>query len=93
VDGYFYFNLALRQQFFDRKLTCGITAQDLFSTAKYINRRLYETTNASASQYLDSYSRIYPRSPLLTLTLSYTFNNFRRADKAVDVDLFEGTNR
>ncbi|MDR2471933.1 MAG: TonB-dependent receptor family protein [Tannerella sp.] len=85
VNGYFYFNLAARQQLFARRLTIGLTAHDVFATAKYINRR--ESLN------MISHSRIYPRSPLVTVSLSYFFNNIAKKDVKVATDLFEGTNR
>jgi hypothetical protein len=44
---------------------------------------------------LDSKTVIYPASPLLTLSLSYTFNNAKsqKKEEKVTHDLFEGTNR
>lgn len=86
VDGFFYMNFTIRQQLLKRKLTTSLVIRDLFSTAEYIQKR----TGAG----LESYSKIYPRSPLFTLTLSYTFNNFKPQKKAEAKDeLFEGTNR
>lgn len=87
VDGFFYLNFTIRQQMLKRRLTASLTARDIFSTAEYIQRR--------TGGGLESLSKIYPKSPLLTLTLSYTFNNFKTSQKAEKVthDLFEGTNR
>jgi outer membrane receptor protein involved in Fe transport len=87
VDGFFYLNLTLRQQLMKRRLTASLVARDILSTAEYIHKR--------SGVDMESLSRIYPRSPLLTLSLSYTFNNFRPQRKAESVthDLFEGTNR
>ena len=86
VDGFFYLNLALRQQFLKRKLTASLVARDILSTAKYVQTR--------SGRGLESKSRIYPSSPLFTLTLSYTFNNFKSQKKeSVSHDMFEGTNR
>jgi outer membrane receptor protein involved in Fe transport len=88
VDGFFYLNLAARQRLFDRKWTAGLVVRDLLSTAQYISKR--------SGPGMETLSKIYPRSPLFTLTLAYTFNNFRpRHSKADDVshDLFEGVNR
>jgi hypothetical protein len=64
-----------------------LNVRDVFSTAKYVDMKT--GTN------LDSKTTIYPASPLLTLSLSYAFNNFnsqKKEGKAVH-DLFEGTNR
>ncbi|MDR3308526.1 MAG: TonB-dependent receptor, partial [Tannerella sp.] len=85
VNGYYYCNLAVRQQLLNRRLTAGLNVQDIFSTAEYINNR--------KGAGLESLSKIYPRTPLLTLTLSYTFNNFSRKQKTEKDDMFEGTNR
>lgn len=86
VNDYFYVNLTARQQFFKRRLTASLSVKDIFSTAEYINTQ--NITN------MTSLTKIYPRSPLVALSLSYTINNFRmqRKDDGKD-DLFEGTNR
>ena len=86
VDGFFYLNLALRQQLLKRKLTASLVVRDILSTAEYIQTR--------SGVGLESLSKIYPRSPLFTLSLSYTFNNFKSQKKeSVSHDMFEGTNR
>ena len=87
VNGYFYLNATVRQQLLKRKLTASLVVTDVFSTAKYIQTR--------SSVGLESLSKIYPQSPLFTLTLTYTFNNFKSQNKAerVNHDMFEGTNR
>jgi hypothetical protein len=72
---------------FNRKLSATLNARDIFSTAKYV-----DTKNGTN---LDSKTIIYPKSPLITLSLSYAFNNFKsqKKDDKVSHDLFEGTNR
>jgi outer membrane receptor protein involved in Fe transport len=87
VNEFFYFNFSMRQQFLDRRLSATLNVRDIFSTAKYV-----DTKNGLN---LDSRTIIYPASPLLTLTLSYTFNNFnlQKKEEKVTHDLFEGTNR
>jgi outer membrane receptor protein involved in Fe transport len=87
VNGFFYMNFTIRQQVFKRKLTASLIAGDILSTARYIHRR--------SGAGLESLSKIYPRSPLLTVTLSYNFNNFKpqKTTESVNHDLFEGTNR
>jgi outer membrane receptor protein involved in Fe transport len=89
VEGFFYLNLAARRQLFNRRLTAGVVVRDVFSTAAYVNKR--------SGAGMETLSRIYPRSPLFTFTLSYLFNNFGLQRKAaateVSHDLFEGTNR
>jgi hypothetical protein len=87
VNEFFYFNFSVRQQLFNRKLSATLNIQDIFSTAKYV-----DTKNG---MNLDSKTIIYPASPLLTLSLSYTFNNFKsqKKEEKATHDLFEGTNR
>jgi outer membrane receptor protein involved in Fe transport len=87
VNEFFYFNFSVRQQLFNRRVSATLNIRDVFSTAKYV-----DTKNGAN---LDSRTIIYPASPLLTLSMSYTFNNFKsqkKEEKAIH-DLFEGTNR
>jgi outer membrane receptor protein involved in Fe transport len=87
VDGFFYMNFAVRQQLLKRKLIVSAVARDILSTARYIQRR--------SGAGLESLSKIYPRSPLFTIALSYIFNNFKpqKTTDKVNHDMFEGTNR
>jgi outer membrane receptor protein involved in Fe transport len=87
TEDFFYFNLTLRQQFFDRRLSATLGLRDLLSTAKYVN------TQSSAGVF--SKTVIHPRSPLVTLAISYSFNNFKSQKRpdSVSHDLFEGVNR
>ncbi len=87
VDGFFYLNIAARQQFPKQKLTASLVVRDILSTAEYINTR--------SGIGMETLTKIYPRSPLFTLTLTYTFNNFKQQRKAEgpNHDMFEGTNR
>lgn len=87
VDGFFYMNFTVRQQLLKRKLTASLVVRDIFSTAEYIHKR--------PGVGLESLSKIYPRSPLFTLSLTYTFNNFKFCGKSekANHDMFEGTNR
>jgi outer membrane receptor protein involved in Fe transport len=87
VNEFFYFNFSVRQQLFNRALSATLNIRDVFSTAKYV-----DTKNGTN---LDSKTVIYPASPLFTLSLSYTFNNFKsqKKEEKATHDLFEGTNR
>jgi outer membrane receptor protein involved in Fe transport len=87
VNEFFYFNFSIRQQLFGRRLSATLNVRDVLSTAKYV-----DTKNGTN---LDSRTVIYPASPLFTLSLSYTFNNFKSQKKEgkASHDLFEGTNR
>jgi outer membrane receptor protein involved in Fe transport len=87
VNEFYYFNFSVRQHFLQRKLAATLTIRDIFSTAEYISTKTGPT--------LDSKTYIYPKSPLFTLSLSYTFNNFKsqKKEERNTHDLFEGTNR
>ena len=87
VDEFFYFNLSVRQQLFNRKVSAIFNVRDIFSTAKYVNTKV--------GPNLDSKTIIYPKSPLLSLSLTYTFNNFKsqKKEEKYNHDMFEGTNR
>lgn len=84
-DAYYYFNLSARQQLLKRKLTVSLVCRDLFNTARYNSTRTTAT--------LSSVTRIKPVYPSITLSLTYTFNNFKlhEAKSEADHDLFEGT--
>jgi outer membrane receptor protein involved in Fe transport len=87
VNEFFYLNFSVRQQLFSRRLSATLNVRDVFSTAKYV-----DTKNGVN---FDSKTIIYPASPLFTLSLSYTFNNFKSQHREgkTSHDLFEGTNR
>jgi outer membrane receptor protein involved in Fe transport len=87
VNEFFYLNFSVRQQLFGRKLSATLNVRDVLSSAKYV-----DTKNGIN---LDSKTVIYPASPLVTLSLSYAFNNFKSQHKEgkASHDLFEGTNR
>ncbi|MDR3236690.1 MAG: TonB-dependent receptor [Prevotellaceae bacterium] len=87
IKEFFYLNFTIRQQLLNRRLTASLVIRDVLSTAQYVSAR--------SSADMETLTTIYPRSPLFTATLSYTFNNFKSQKKseAVNHDLFEGTNR
>lgn len=86
TDAFWYMNLAVRQQLFKRKLAATLSFRDVFNSARYVS-------NISTSN-LESITKIRPQYPLITLTLSYTFNNYKgKATQASEGhDIFEGTN-
>jgi outer membrane receptor protein involved in Fe transport len=87
VDDFFYMNLTVRQQLFNRRLTVGLSARDILATARY--------NSTQSNINVKSFTEIYPQAPVVTLTLAYTFNNFKQQKKEERTthDLFEGTNR
>ncbi|MDL2221482.1 TonB-dependent receptor [Parabacteroides sp. OttesenSCG-928-N08] len=85
TDAFWYVNLAVRQQLFSRRMTATLSFRDLFNSARYVS-------NISTSN-LKSVTHIRPDYPLITLTLSYTFNNYKAKSTQTKEqhDLFEGT--
>ena len=84
-DSYWYANLAIRQQLFNRKLTATLAFRDIFRSACYIND--INTPD------LKIYTKIRPKYPQIMLTLSYTFNSFKAKstqEKEDRNELFEG---
>lgn len=84
-DGFFYADFGVRQQLFASKLVAGLSFRNFLNTAKYKSN--IDTDN------LVSHTTISPKFPLITLNISYTFNNFKqRARGREGSDFFEGTN-
>lgn len=86
TDSYWYINLGIRQQLVKHKLTGTLSFRDVFNTARYVS-------NITSSN-LSSATRIRPNYPLINLTLSYTFNQYKQQNGSSrdSHDLFEGTN-
>lgn len=86
TNAFCYVNLAIRQQFMNRRLTGTLAFRDVFNTARYVS-------NITQSD-LNSVTHIKPNYPVIMLTVSYTFNNFKskKTQAKEDHDLFEGTN-
>lgn len=72
TEDYYMVNAAVRQNFMDNKLSLILQARDLFATAKR------EYTSQGPDFY--TYSEFVRRAPMVTLSVSYKFNNYR-ADK------------
>ena len=78
----FSVGFAVRQEFFNRKLSITFRGQDLLGTAKreFINYGSNFTTRAKMS----------PESSVFYLSISYTFNDFRRPqrrDENIEIDM------
>ncbi|HKK61934.1 MAG TPA: outer membrane beta-barrel family protein [Bacteroidales bacterium] len=68
-EGMYYVNLALRQDFFKRKLSATVQVRDLFGSM----RREFTATGENFSQYV-----LMQREPrVVMLSLSYKINNYR----------------
>lgn len=84
-DSFWFVNLAVRQQLFIPNLQSTLSFRDIFNSARYRS----DITTAN----LESITRIRPKFPVITLSISYTFNNFKRSSQSSqdNRDLFEGT--
>jgi hypothetical protein len=68
-NGFYYMNLALRQDFFKRKLSATLQFRDIFGTVK----RDFTNIGENFTQHI-----LMQREPrVVTLTLSYKINNYR----------------
>ena len=85
VNAYFYMNVSARQQFFKRKLSATLALRDVLCTARFKN-------HVSAVN-LESITAVRPYSPMVTLSLSYIFNDFtqKKRESTDSDDLFEGS--
>lgn len=72
-EAYYYFDLAIRQELFNKKLNLSFVAHDIFRTARYDHIR--------DSQTLKATTYVKPRYPHLTLSLSYSFNAAGRKEQ------------
>ena len=72
-EAYYYFDLAIRQELFKKKLYLSFVAHDIFRTARYDHFR--------DSQTLKATTYVKPRYPHLTLSLSYSFNAAGRKEQ------------
>ena len=86
TNAFWYVNMAVRQQMLNRKLTATLAFRNVFNSARYVS-------NISTAD-LQSITKIRPTYPLITLTLSYTFNNYNAKStmSGANHDIFEGTN-
>ncbi|MDO8549405.1 MAG: outer membrane beta-barrel family protein [Ignavibacteria bacterium] len=69
-EGFFTSDVAVKQDFFERKLSLTVQVRDIFSTAKY------EFTSQGADFY--RYNYFTRESPMVMLNLRYNFNNFKQ---------------
>lgn len=66
-DAYYYFDVALRQQLFNKRLTASLVMHDVLRTARYNNYRISPT--------LISTTHVKPKYPNIVLAISYAFNS------------------
>jgi len=68
-EGYYMVNFAARQDFMDKKLSATLQIRDIFSSAKH------QFTSSGPDFY--NYSEYDRESPIITLSISYRFNNYK----------------
>lgn len=85
-ESFWFVNLAVRQQLFSPNLQSTLSFRDIFNSARY--------RNTIMTADLNSITHIRPYYPVITLSISYTFNNYKRSQQQSrdNRDLFEGTN-
>ncbi|MBO7331685.1 MAG: TonB-dependent receptor family protein, partial [Alistipes sp.] len=66
-DAYYYFDVALRQQLFNKRLTASLVMHDVLRTARYNIYRISPT--------LISTTHVKPKYPNIVLAISYAFNS------------------
>ncbi len=71
--GFFYTNLAVRKDFFKRKLNLTLSARDLLGTAHY--------ESAASGKGFYSYAVFRREWPVVSLNLAYIINNYRQKRK------------
>ncbi len=85
TNAYWYSNIAIRQQLYDRRVTATLAFRDVFRSARYISD--IQTAD------LRSYTKIKPKYPQIMISISYTFNSFKRKASQEEEDrseMFEG---
>ena len=83
--GYFYFDLAIRQQILGERLSASLVFHDAFHTARYSNRR--------ETEGLLSVTSVRPVYPNIVLSLAYSFNVKDRKEHSGAIStgtIFEG---
>lgn len=72
-SGFFTFDTAMKFSFLKRSLAATIQARDIFRTS------LRESVSEGEDFY--SYNKFQPKAPVVNITLSYRFNNFKQSKK------------
>jgi hypothetical protein len=81
-EGFGLADVALKQELFDRKLSATLQVRDVLSTGQF--------EFASEGPGFYSLSHFERKSPSVTLTLAYNFNNYKpERRKQEDLELFE----
>lgn len=83
-EAFYIISAAFRQEFFKRKLSVVIRANDIFKTGKYI----IDTEGTGFT----SHDEMLREAPVFMLSLSYKINNYKqkRSERNDDMDMGEG---
>ena len=81
-DGFFVTNVALRQDFFKKKLTVTLSARDVFATGKF------SFTSEGSNFY--TYNKFQREAPVVLLSLTYRINNYKAAARRGNGDQENG---
>jgi outer membrane cobalamin receptor len=82
TDPLFYLSITARQDFFDRAMSVTLSARNLLETAYY-------NVSSTGVNFANTFV-VKPEVPVVNLTLTYNFNNYRptrRQDGEVDVNV------
>ena len=69
MEGFFTTNLAVKQEFFERKMSATLKLKNVFQTAGH------EFVNEGTNFY--SYTYFAPKAPVVLLNLSFNVNNYK----------------
>jgi hypothetical protein len=73
VEGFFDMSASLRQDFMDKKLSLALNARSIIGKMKH------EFTTNGANYY--TYNMFEREAPVISLSLTYRFNNFKQEKK------------
>jgi hypothetical protein len=76
--GFFSTDVAIRQEFMDKKLSLTLQIRDLFSTARH------EFTSSTPDLY--SYQYFNRESPVVMLNIKFNFNNYKQRNRTDQPD-------
>ena len=82
TDPLFYLSVTARQDFFDRVLSLTLQARNLLKTSYY-------DVSSSGVNFANSFV-VKPEVPIVNLTLSWNFNNYRPTRRREEVDVNVG---
>ena len=84
IDPIVFFTMSLKHDFFDRKLSVSLIAQNLFNAGRF---------GLTSIGNFDLIGKIRPEAPVFRLNFSFNFNNFKNTSKTndrVDINVNEG---